>query len=144
MDIRYSSKAARRIIWTLFVAQSLGSAALIANSTVNPILGADLSGQDALAGLPGTVLLLGAASAAQPAGQLMQRVGRRWGLAIGFFVGLAGMLVGGCAIGSHSFWLFLLGLLLIGVARGAVDQSRYAAADAQLPERRARAISTVR
>jgi MFS family permease len=32
---------------------------------------------------------------------------------------------------------------MIGGARGAVDQSRYAAADAQLPERRARAISTV-
>jgi MFS family permease len=36
-----------------------------------------------------------------------------------------------------------VGLLLIGGARGAVDQSRYAAADAQLPDRRARAISTV-
>ena len=35
----------------------------------------------------------------------------------------------------HSFWLFLLSLALIGVGRGAIDQSRYAAADAQLPER---------
>jgi MFS family permease len=125
------------------VAQSIGSAALIANATVNPIVGAELSGNDALAGLPSTLLLLGAASASQPAGYLMQRVGRRWGLALGFFVGLVGMIVGGFAIVTHSFALFLLGLLLIGGARGAVDQSRYAAADAQTPERRARAISTV-
>jgi MFS family permease len=143
MTIAYSAGAARRITWTLFVAQSIGSAALIANATVNPIVGAELSGSDALAGLPSTLLLLGAASAAQPAGHLMQRVGRRWGLALGFFVGLVGMIVGGVAIVTHSFALFLLGLLLIGGARGAVDQSRYAAADAQTPERRARAISTV-
>jgi MFS family permease len=143
MSVTYSAGAARRITWTLFVAQSLGSAALIANGTVNPIVGAELSGRDSLAGLPSTLLLLGAASAAQPAGYLMQRVGRRWGLALGFLVGLSGMIVGGVAIIAHSFALFLLGLLLIGGARGAVDQSRYAAADAQTPERRARAISTV-
>jgi MFS family permease len=143
MKMTFSAGAARRITWTLFLAQSLGSAALIANATVNPIVGAELSGSDALSGLPGTLLLVGAASAAPPAGRLMQRVGRRWGLALGFFVGLVGMVVGGMAIVAHSFPLFLLGLLLIGGARGAVDQSRYAAADAHLPERRARAISTV-
>jgi MFS family permease len=143
MSASISRSAARRIIWTLFLTQSLGSAALIANATVNPIVGAELSGSDALSGLPGTLLLLGAASAAQPAGRLMQRVGRRWGLTLGFFIGLAGMVVGGLAIVGGNFLLFLLGLLLIGGARGAVDQSRYAAADAQLPERRARAISTV-
>jgi MFS family permease len=143
MSITYSASAARRITWTLFMAQSLGSAALIANATVNAIVGAKLSGRDALGGLPGTLLLLGAASAAQPAGYLMQRVGRRWGLALGFLIGTIGMIIGGIAIVTHLFPLFLVGLLLIGGARGAVDQSRYAAADAQLPARRARAISTV-
>ena len=143
MEIHYSTRAARRITWTLFVVQGLGSAALIANATVNPIVGAELSGREALAGLPGTLLLLGAAGAAQPAGHLMQRVGRRWGLALGFLIGLVGMLIGGTAIVAHSFPWFLLGLLLIGAARGAVDQSRYAAADAHRPDRRGRAISTV-
>jgi MFS family permease len=143
MSVHYSTRAIRRIITTLFITQSLGSAALIANATVNPIVGATLSGRDDLAGLPGTLLLLGAASAAHPAGRLMERVGRRWGLALGFAIGLAGMIIGGTAIVIHSFLLLLLGLLLIGGARGAVDQSRYAAADAELPERRARAISTV-
>jgi MFS family permease len=143
MTTSYSTAAARRIIATLFIAQSLGAAALIANATVNPIVGTKLSGRDDLAGLPGTLLLLGAASAAHPAGRLMERLGRRWGLALGFGTGLAGMIIGGAAIVAQSFTLFLLGLLLIGAARGAVDQSRYAAADAQLPQRRAKAISTV-
>lgn len=139
----YTPAAARRIAATLFVTQSLASAGLIANATINPIIGAQLSGQDALAGLPGTLLLLGAAGAAYPAGRLMQRVGRRPGLALGFLSGAAGMLIGGAAVVSQLFPLFLLGLLLIGASRGAIDQSRYAAADAQLPEHRARAISTI-
>lgn len=143
MTTSYSTAAARRIVTTLFVAQSLGAAALIANSTINPIVGAGLSGRDDLAGLPGTLLLLGAAGAAHPAGRLMERLGRRRGLVLGFVAGLMGMAIGGAAIVARSFPLFLLGLLLIGGARGAVDQSRYAAADAELPERRARAISTV-
>src|SRR5215212_10815488 len=143
MSIAYSPAAARRIVTTLFITQCLGSAALIANATVNAIVGATLSGRDDMAGLPGTLLLVGAAGAAPWAGRLMQRRGRRPGLALGFFVGMAGMIIGGSAIVTHSFALFLLGLLLIGAARGAVDQSRYAAADAQIPDRRARAISTV-
>src|SRR4051812_13758003 len=143
MEIHYSTRAVRQITWILIIAQGLGSAALIANTTINPIVGAELSGRDALAGLPGTLLLLGAACAAQPAGRLMQRVGRRCGLALGFFIGSVGMLIGGSAIIAHSFPMFLLGLLLIGAARGAIDQSRYAAADAHRPDRRARAISMV-
>jgi MFS family permease len=143
MTITYTPNIARRIVGALFVAQCLGSAALIANATVNAIVGAELSGRDYLAGLPGTLLLIGAALSAPWAGRLMQRFGRRPGLALGFFVGAAGMVVGGLAIIAGSFALFLLGLLLIGGARGAVDQSRYAAADAQIPERRGRAISTV-
>lgn len=139
----FDPAAARRIAATLFITQSLASAGLIANATINPIIGAQLSGQETLAGLPGTLLLLGAAGAAYPAGRLMQQIGRRPGLALGFAAGAAGMLVGGLAVVWHSFPVFLLGLLLIGVSRGAIDQSRYAAADAQLPEQRARAISTI-
>jgi MFS family permease len=138
-----SPKVGQRIAQILFITQSLGSAALISNATVNPIVGSTLSGNDTLAGVPGTMLLLGAALASYPAGLLMQRIGRRPGLSLGFFLGAIGMSIGGYAIVTSSFALFLLGLFLIGGARGAVDQSRYAAADANLPENRARAISTV-
>ncbi len=63
MNTPYPANVGQRIAATLFVTQSIASAALIANVTVNPILGAQLSGNDALAGLPGTLLLIGAASA---------------------------------------------------------------------------------
>src|SRR6266536_3208022 len=82
MSTPYPATAARRIVTTLFITQCLGSAALIANATVNAIVGATLSGRDDLAGLPGTLLLIGAAGAAPWAGRLMQRQGRRPGLAL--------------------------------------------------------------
>src|SRR4029079_14838851 len=138
MTISYTPAAARRIVTTLFITQCFGSAALIANATVNAIVGATLSGRDALDRLPGTLLLIGAAGAAPWAGRLMQRRGRGPGLALGFFIGMAGMSISGATMIIHSSALFLLGLLLIGAARGAVAQSRYAAADAQIPDRRAR------
>jgi MFS family permease len=143
MIAEYSPRISRRIVTVLFVTQSLASAGLIATFTVNPIVSARLTGNDALAGLPGTLLQIGAAAAAYPAGKLMARAGRRIGLSLGFFTGMLGMLIGGIAIAGSSFPLFLLGLALIGASRGAIEQSRYAAADAQLPDQRARAISTI-
>ena len=142
MTLDYTPKLGWRIVSILFVTQSLASAGMIATFTVNPIVGASLSGNDALAGLPGALLQIGAATAAYPAGRLMARFGRRPGLTAGFAFGMAGMMVSGTAIMLSSFLLFLFGLALIGVARGIVDQARYAAADAQPIDLRARAIST--
>src|SRR5690349_14671562 len=141
MSISYSPSTARRLTRILFIAQCLSSAALIANIQVNPIVGAHLSGHVELAGVAGTLLLLGAAISAHVSGRFMQRHGRRLGLAIGFLVGTGGMLVSGLGVALSSFPLFLLGVTLLGAARGAADQSRYAAADTQPPLQRARAIS---
>lgn len=135
--------AARRITAVLFLSQSMASAAFIAVITVTPIVAVELSGRPELAGLPLTVQLLGAATAAYPAGRLMQRFGRRPGLTLGFVLGLAGMLICAASVVAGGFLLFLAGLLLTGQARGITDQSRYAAADAVPLARRARAISTV-
>ncbi|HEU5086496.1 MAG TPA: MFS transporter [Roseiflexaceae bacterium] len=143
MIAEYSPRIGRRIASVLFVTQSLASAGLIAAFTVNAIVGAQLSGNEALAGLPGMWLQIGGAMMAYPAGRFMQRFGRRPGLSLGFLLGALGMLTSGSAVVMQSFALFLLGLTFLGASRGVIDQSRYAAADAQPPANRARAISTV-
>src|SRR5437870_2267317 len=114
MKTTVSPAVTRRIMITLFASQSLASAAFVANNTINPIVGAELSGQPELAGLPGTLLLIGAACAAYPAGRLIQRIGWRPGLTFGLCIGLIGMLIGGIAIVIHSFGLFFFSLLIIG------------------------------
>ena len=143
MSSDYSPGVSRRLMITLFASQSLASAAFVANATINPIVGAELSGEPGLAGLPGTLLLIGAACGAYPAGRLIQRIGWRPGLTFGLIAGLIGMLIGAFAIIAHSFVILMLGLLLIGIARGVTDLSRYAAADANPPDQRSKMISAV-
>jgi MFS family permease len=142
-SMKTSPDVARRIVITLFASQSLVSAAYVANATINPIVGAELSGEPGLAGLPGTLLLIGAAFSAYPAGRLIQRIGWRPGLTMGLCTGLVGMLIGGIGIIAHSFALFLLSLVVIGMARGVTDLSRYAAADASEASKRSKMISAV-
>jgi len=138
-----SERTIRRVTGTLFVAQCLASAALIAGVTVNPILSVQLGGHEALAGLPGTLTLLGAALAAYPAGRLSDRFGRRGALTGGFVLGMLGMGMAALAAVVRAYAPFLLGMFIVGLARGANDQSRYAAAEVRPQARRARAISLI-
>ncbi|MCC7353993.1 MAG: MFS transporter [Anaerolineae bacterium] len=134
---------ARKTTLTLFVAQSLGSAGFIAAATINTIVGADLSGHPAWAGVPSSIYLLGAALAAFGWGYGMERLGRRGGLALGLVLGVVGAALSGSAVVVRSFVLFLVGLVLMGSARAALDLARFAAAEVHLPTERGRAISNV-
>ena len=62
---------------------------------------------------------------------------------MGQVVGVIGSGVAGTAVIVRSFPLFLLGLVLMGIARASVDLGRFAAAEVHLPAERGRAISNV-
>jgi MFS family permease len=134
---------ARKITNTLFAAQSLGSAGFIAVSTVSSIVGAMLSGNPALAGLPSAVYLIGSALAALIAGIIMDRIGRRKALTLGLIFGMGGSALAAIAIISKSFPLFLLGMGIMGMANAPLQLGRFAAAEVNPPESRGRAISNV-
>jgi MFS family permease len=127
----------------MFLGQSFGSAGSIAGATVGAILGEELSGRTALAGLPGAVYVLGSALAAYPMARFMERTGRRVGLTLGFGLGIVGALIAGLAVMAHSFPGFLAGFALMGASQGATNLARYAAAEMYPLEGRARAISIV-
>jgi MFS family permease len=133
----------RRLTWLLFFGQSLSSAAYIAGTTIGAIIGAGLSHQPALAGLPSAAFGLGTALAAYPAARLMERTGRRRGLMLGYGAGAVGALVAALAVLNGSFAGFLLGFAGMGVSRGFIDLGRYAAAEMNPAAERARAISLV-
>ena len=137
-------RAALRATLAMMLAQSLSSAAFTTATTVNQRLAAvSLSGQKALAGLPGTFVLAGSALAAYPAGRIMGRIGRRYGLTLGAVLGAAGAAIGGVGIVRGSFPAFLWGLFVLGMGRGALEQSRYAVAEIHTRDKRARAMSYV-
>lgn len=140
---RISPSAGRRITGSLFLAQSLFSAATIVAFTLTPIIAANLSGSEQQAGVPVTLSLIGRALIAYPIGWLMDRFGRRKGLSLGYLLGTVGTAVSVFAIMAGSFLLFLAGALLVGAARGSAEQSRYVAAEVQTPARQAKAMGLI-
>ncbi len=137
------SRLARKITLTLFIAMSLGSAGFIVAATVSTIVGAEISGNKAWAGLPAAFFTLGTAVSAFFLGFAMDRFGRRVGMVIGLMLGLFGTMLAGVAIGIVSFPIFLAGMAFSGAARAALQLGRFAAAEVHPPEQRGRAISNV-
>jgi MFS family permease len=138
-----SDSARQRITMTLFASQSLYSAATIMTFTLLPIVAADLSGRDSLAGIPSTMTLIGKATAAYFIGWLMNRLGRRKGLSLGSGLGMIGAVVAAVSIMNGSFLGLSLGMMLMGMGRGAIDLGRFAAAEVYTEDRRAKAIGLV-
>jgi MFS family permease len=134
---------AKKITAILFLSQSLSSAGFIAAFTVNALIGVELSGRTAMAGVPGAVYVLGQALGALVWSYGMERLGRRRGIGLGQLAGGGGGLLALWAVVAHSFPAFLVGLVFVGIARSAVDLGRYAAAEVHLPKERGRAISNV-
>lgn len=137
------ARIGRKTTMILFVAQSLTSASAIATATVLSILGEQLSGNAAWAGVPSAMIQLAAAPFAYFWGMAWDRLGRRNGLVFGLILGLVGMLVGVTAIQTGSLWLFLLGLVGFGGSRAAMQLARFIAAEVNPPQSRGRAISYV-
>ncbi|GIK57676.1 MAG: MFS transporter [Chloroflexi bacterium] len=130
----------QRLTITLFVGQSLFAAAMIATFTLMAIVAADLSGSDAMAGIPSTLTLLGRAVAAYPIGLLLDKAGRRMGLSAGFGLGVVGSIMAVYAISIGSFAVFCVGAVLMGMGRAGSDQSRYIAAEIHVADKRAKVI----
>lgn len=141
--MRDFDRIAKKITTVLFFSQSLSSAAFIAAFTVNALIGVDLSGQKAMAGVPGGLVVAGMALGSMIWGFTMERIGRRKSIALGQTIGVIGSVIAVAAVVDRSFSLFLFGLVLVGMARSAVDLGRFVAAEVHLPAKRGRAISNV-
>ncbi len=136
-------RIAIKITTVLFIAQSLASAGFIAAAAINPILGAKLASDRSLATLPTAAYLLSGALSASAWGYLMDRIGRRNGIALGLVIGVLGNALVLFAIASSSFLLVIIGLVMMGTTNSAVLLGRFAAAEVNPPDRRGRAISAV-
>jgi MFS family permease len=73
----------------------------------------------------------------------MDRIGRRNGIVSGLAIGVVCNALVLYAIGTSSFLLFLLGMVLMGITNAAVVLGRFAAAEVNPPEKRGSAISNV-
>ncbi|MFN3334449.1 MAG: MFS transporter, partial [Caldilinea sp.] len=145
MQIQGSSQTAvsRRITSTIFLSESIFSAAFIATVTLLSVNAAMLSGTDTLAGLPTTLGLIGRAALAVPMGWLMDRSGRRSGMMLGYGIGALGMATGVLAVQSFSFVLLCVSSTIVGINNATSQQSRFIAAEVWPSDQRARVIGFI-
>ena len=116
------------------------------NATVialNGLAGYALASNKALATLPVTGWVVGAALSTVPASMLMRRFGRRAGFTVGALTGILGALICSLALWLSSFWLMCCGTIVFGVYNAFGQYYRFAAADACKDDFKARAISLV-
>jgi len=76
-------------------------------------------------------------------GTALDRLGRRPTLMMGMGIGAVGGALAGNAVARHDLALFLVGILLMGMAQSAIQLGRFVAAEVHAPADRGRAISRV-
>ncbi|GAA3020736.1 MFS transporter [Microbacterium dextranolyticum] len=128
---------------TLAAGQVLGGIAFGATVSLGALLASKLSGEESLSGLATASVTLGAALCAIPLARLAARHGRRRALTLGNAFALTGIALVITAAQLELFALFLVGVVLIGAGNAGNLQSRFAATDLAVSERRGRDLGTV-
>jgi MFS family permease len=139
----YHKATSQRLLYTLFILQSLYTASQIAVFTLVVIMAVRIAGTESVAGMPSTVLTMAQAFFALPIASFMGRHGRRLGLTIGYLIGALGGLFGVLAITYTSLPLLLLSAACIGMGRASSDQGRFVAGEIFPEAERARMIGRV-
>jgi MFS family permease len=132
-----------KLMATLFVAQVCGSTGHSIGMAVGSIMAASITGTNTWSGVPIAVGALGTALASWPLARLMDRSGRRPGLALGYGLAVVGAALGLLGVAGGSFALMLIGMALFGVASTSNLLARYAAADVSRPAQRGRAMGVI-
>jgi MFS family permease len=133
----------RRNTLLLAATMAIYSAVLQLVAAVSSITFVLVTGIEGLLGLGPAIFLVASASAAIPAGRMMDRIGRRPVIAGGYLLATVGCGLTALATNVDSSFLLILGFLLTGGASGIALLIRTAAGDMYPPERRARGISYV-
>lgn len=134
---------ARRNVFLLACCQALLFTNNVTLISLNGLAGFALADNKALATLPVTGYVVGAALSTYFASLWMKRVGRRNGFLTGTLFGLAGGAIATLGIWLGSFWTLVLGTLVLGTYNAFGQYYRFAAADATPLHWKARAISLV-
>lgn len=133
----------RHTLRVLAAAQVFGGIGFFMGITVAALLARDISGEDALSGVPLAFAVAAGAFGAVPLGSWMARVGRRPGLAAGHLLAASGAAVVVLAAGLESFPVLCLGMAAFGLGNTSNLLARFAATDLAPQAQRARAISVV-
>ncbi len=141
--MRYPLRVSHRLLITLFVAQSLFSAAQISIITLHSIAAGILGGSDAAAGLPTTMVTFSHSIMAYVMGLIMGRFGRRFGLCAAYGIGFFGAILGVIAVLHGIFPLLLASAATMGMARAGSQMSRFVVGEMFPIDKRAQMIGRI-
>ena len=111
--------------------------------TLGPVLVTQMIGSAALAGIGSSITGFSRLVVAYPIGKFTDAYGRRAGVMVGLLLVGSGATITGIAAVLESFPVFVLGILVLGLGTGSVQQLRVAAADMYPPHRRAEGLGLV-
>ncbi|WP_262698536.1 MULTISPECIES: MFS transporter [Streptomyces] len=135
--------AQKRTVRLLAAAQIVGGVGVGVASSLGSLLAESVGQSETYAGLARTAMAAGAAAVGVPLAFIAQRRGRRSSLSAGWLAAALGGFILVAAAVLESIPLLVVGMLLFGIGSATNQQSRYAAADLAMPDRRARALSIV-
>jgi len=139
----YPLRVSHRLLVTMFVSQSLFSAAQISIITLHSIAAGILGGSDAAAGLPTTMVTFAHSIMAYFMGIIMGRYGRRMGLCTAYALGFAGAVLGLFAVLNGIFSLLLVSSAGMGMARAGSQMSRFVVGEIYPIDKRAQMIGRI-
>jgi MFS family permease len=133
----------RRNTLLLAATMAVNSAVLQLVAAVSSLTFVLVTGVRGLLGLGPAIFLTSSALTSVPAGRMMDRVGRKPVMSVGFVIGAAGCALTALATRTDSTLAVIGGFALIGAASAVSLLIRTAAGDMYPPARRARGISYV-
>ena len=130
---------------TLYLAssQAFNGAGAQMVPTLGPVLVTQMIGSATLAGIGSSITGLSRLIVAYPIGRLTDAFGRKVGVILGLLLVGSGASITGVAAVMQSFPIFVLGIFVLGLGTGSVQQLRVAAADMYPPNRRAEGLGLV-
>ncbi len=135
---------AKRNVFLLTAAQAILGSAGPSSFSVGALAGYQLLGADkSLATAPLTGFNIGVAFGAVAVALASRLLGRKAGFILGALLCSTGGALAAVALFRSDFWLFALGLMLIGLAGGFTQKIRFAAADASPSYYKPKAISFI-
>ncbi len=133
----------RRLTGVLFSGVAISRTGYIVAITMTTLVAKDMLGSATLAGLPGAISVLGTALGGNRLSALMDRIGRRRGLSVGYGILAVGAVGAATATALGSFPLLIIAMAVFGTGASADNLARYAAADVYPAHRRGSAIAFV-
>ena len=130
---------------TLYLAssQAFNGAGAQMVPTLGPVLVTQMIGSATLAGIGSSITGLSRLIVAYPIGRLTDAFGRKVGVILGLLLVGSGASITGISAVMQSFPIFVLGIFVLGLGTGSVQQLRVAAADMYPPNRRAEGLGLV-